>query len=64
MPFEVFPKERHVGEIEGVGDVLDGDVGGLKLCFGVHDDHRGYDFEAGLACYLSNRSAQVGLRYA
>ena len=39
IAFEVFPEERYVGEVERVGDILDGEVGGFELRFGIHDNH-------------------------
>lgn len=64
MPFKIFPKERHVCEIERIGNILYRHVGRFQLCFCIHDNHRGNDFEARFARHLPDGGAQVGLRYA
>lgn len=64
MPFKIFPKERHIREIERIGNILYRYVGRFQLCLCIHDNHRGNDFQARFARHLPDGGAQVGLRYA
>ena len=61
IALEIFPEKRHVGEMKGIGNGLDGQVGGFQLRLGIHDDHRGDDVDTRTAAHLLDYRAEVGM---
>ncbi len=45
MPFEILAKKGGAGEIQGVGNLLDGHVCGFQFGFDVHHHYMGYDVQ-------------------
>lgn len=64
VPFEIFPEKRDIREVEGIGDLLDGEGRRFQLCLRVHDHHVGDDVRAGLSRHLLDDRAEVGRRDA
>lgn len=62
MPLEIFAEERHIREIQRIGDVVDGKVGRFQLCLCIHDHHRGDDLDTSLVGrLLDNRTEMAGV---
>ena len=59
IALEVFPEERDVREIEGVGYFLNRHLAGTQLGLGVVNDQRGDDFGQCLAGYLLDGGTQM-----
>lgn len=64
MPFEIFAEERHVREIQRIGDVVDGKVGRFQLCLCIHDYHRGDDLDTSLVGRLLDNRTEMRRSYA
>ena len=59
ITLEVFPKKRDIWEVERVGDLLNGQVGGFELRLRIHDHHVGDDVRHGAACFLLHDHAEM-----
>lgn len=64
MPLEIFAEERHIREIQRIGDVVDGKVGRFQLCLRIHDHHRGDDLDTGLVGRLLDNRTEMCRSYA
>ena len=64
MPLEIFAEERHIREIQRIGDVVDGKVGRFQLCLRIHDHHRGDDLDTSLVGRLLDNRAEMRRSYA
>ena len=64
MPLEIFAEERHIREIQRIGDVVDGKVGRFQLCLCIHDHHRGDDLDTSLVGRLLDNRTEMRRSYA
>lgn len=64
MPLEIFAKERHIREIQRIGDVVYGKIGRFQLCLCIHDHHRCDDLDTSLVGRLLDDRAEMRRSYA
>ena len=64
MPLEIFAEERHIREIQRIGDVVDRKVGRFQLCLCIHDHHRGDDLDTSLVGRLLDNRTEMRRSYA
>ena len=59
MPFEILAKKGGAGEIQGVGNLLDGHVCGFQFGFDVHHHYMGNDVQYVFSGHLFHGGAEV-----
>lgn len=64
MPFEIFAEERHIREVQGIGDIVDAQICRFQLCLGIHDYHRSDNLDASLVGRLLDDRAEMRRSYA